>query len=77
MKKEFRTQTGQTGMDAYLFEAAAIANSQRDLDARFKRLLQVVHEEAPEVFADSTDFHPEFARAGRAKSFLAYLMKRR
>lgn len=76
--KKFRTQTGQTGMDAYIFEASVIMNSQRELDARFKRLLEVVHEEAPEVFACSTDYHPElYARAGSAKSFLAYLMKRR
>lgn len=34
----FRTRTGQTGRDAYIFEANAIANAQRELDARMERL---------------------------------------
>lgn len=44
----FRTATGQTGLDAYLFEAAAIANAQRELDARMGRLMDAITEENPD-----------------------------
>lgn len=42
----FRTQTGQTGMDAYIYEVTAIANAQRDLDKRFNDLVEVIREES-------------------------------
>lgn len=38
----FRTPTGQTGNDAYRFEAAQIADAQRELDARRDRLAAVM-----------------------------------
>lgn len=56
MTTKFRTATGQTGLDAYLFEATAIANAQRELNTRFHRLLDTVRTEQPCRFYDSTDF---------------------
>lgn len=44
----FRTPTGQTGKDAYSYELAAIANTKRELDSRFVRLLTAMKEELPE-----------------------------
>jgi hypothetical protein len=70
----FRTSTGQTGLDAYVFEAAAIANSKRELDARFRRLRENVAEESPHLFANSTDFL--FSGANAAEHFVHYLQGR-
>jgi len=67
----FRTPTGQTGTDAYVFEAAQIANAQRELDARFTRLRAVIAEEAPELFKSSTDF--KWAKAVSAEHLSWYL----
>lgn len=67
----FRTATGQTGMDAYQFEAAAIANAQRELDARFQRLRAVVAAESPELIRARTDFM--MAGADKAEHFSHYL----
>jgi hypothetical protein len=61
MMTQFRTATGQTGRDAYEFEAAQILNARRELDARVERLLRVMHEEAPEIFECSTDFFPDWS----------------
>lgn len=70
----FRTNTGQTGRDAYIFEATAIANAQRELDKRFNRLLQAAHSEQPEMFAYSTDYHPHFdSQAKNAAGFAEYV----
>lgn len=70
----FRTPTGQTGRDAYIFEATAIANAQRELDARFRRLLEAAHSEHPEMFACSSDYIPQFdGQAGKAKGFAEYI----
>lgn len=70
----FRTPTGQTGRDAYIFEATAIANAQRELDARFRRLLEVAHNEHPEMFAYSTDYHPQLTKGAiSAKGFAKYI----
>lgn len=44
----FRTPTGQTGKDAYVYELAAIANEKRELDKRFLRLLTIMKTELPE-----------------------------
>lgn len=70
----FRTPTGQTGKDAYVFEASQIANAQRELDARFKRLRKTVAEEAPELFRHTTDFIT--ADAAAAEHFEWYLQGR-
>lgn len=70
----FRTATGQTGKDAYVFEAAQIANAQRELDARFAKLRQVVADEAPALLQNSTDFL--LAGADKAEHFAAYLQGR-
>ncbi len=43
----FRTPSGQTGSDAYAYEAAQIANSLRELNARASRLSQAMAEEIP------------------------------
>jgi hypothetical protein len=76
----FRTPTGQTGVDAYVFEATAIANAQRVLDARFKELHATARKEHPELFKFSTDFMWSGAEAalhfsayiqGKEKEFLA------
>jgi hypothetical protein len=37
-REMFRTASGQTGRSAYVFEAAQVANAQRDLDERMERL---------------------------------------
>jgi hypothetical protein len=68
----FRTQTGQTGPAAYQYEAAGIANAQRELDARFHRLIDAVREENPQLFSDRTDymFKPP---ATKAEQFSHYL----
>lgn len=42
------TATGQTGRDAYLYEAQQVANAQRELDARMARLVNVIQEECAE-----------------------------
>lgn len=41
----FRTPTGQTGTDAYAYEAAQIENSLRDLNARAARLAEAMAQE--------------------------------
>jgi hypothetical protein len=43
----FRTATGQTGRDAYIFEASAIANSLRDLNECMARLSAAMLDELP------------------------------
>ncbi len=43
----FRTHTGQTGTDAYQYEAAAIVNALRELDARAAALASVMVAELP------------------------------
>lgn len=73
-KPPFRTQTGQTGKDAYIFESAAIANAQRELDRRFRELREIVAEEQPELLKNSTDFL--WAGATSADHFTHYLMGR-
>lgn len=67
----FRTATGQTGRDAYVFEATAIANAQRELNLRFRKLRATVEEESPELFLHSTDFL--FSGADTAEHFSYYL----
>jgi hypothetical protein len=44
----FRTPSGQTGTDAYIYEAAQIRNSLRELDRRAARLAAVMVDELPE-----------------------------
>ena len=72
MSQPFRTPTGQTGMDAYVYEAAQISNVQRELNARFHCLIDVVRTEQPDVFEHETDFmfRPD---ATHADHFLDYL----
>jgi hypothetical protein len=72
MSEPFRTPTGQTGPDAYQYEAAAIANAQRELDNRFHRLIDAVRSENPQMFVGSTDymFRPS---ASKAEQFGHYL----
>lgn len=84
----FRTATGQTGRDAYLFEAAAIANSQRELDARMERLTDaMVNEDAdltcyskitetisPSVFDLRRLLPAHFSRAHHASELVRYLI---
>jgi hypothetical protein len=41
----FRTATGQTGIDAYIYEATQIANAQRDLNRRMLRLANTIKAE--------------------------------
>lgn len=73
-ERPFTTPTGQTGRDAYSYEAAAIANAQRELDARFRRLLEAAHREHPELFAYSTDYSPQLnGQARHATGFASYL----
>jgi hypothetical protein len=69
----FRTPTGQTGTDAYVYEAAQIANAQRELDARMQDLLTAMHTEQPDLFHNTTDFAPQWARATSARNLLEYL----
>ena len=72
----FRSRTGQTGKDAYVYEAAAIANAIRDLDKKYKEILEAAHSEHPELFKRWTDFHPELgARAQNAGKFVDYLLE--
>lgn len=68
----FRTPTGQTGQDAYIYEAAQIMNAQRDLNTRFHRLIETVRKEAPDTFRASSDygFKPN---ATKAEHFLHYI----
>lgn len=72
--KQFRTPTGQTGKDAYSYEAAAIANEQRELNARFRRLVDAVREESPQLLLNTTDFM--FSDANTAPKFVHYLKGR-
>lgn len=69
----FRTATGQTGLDAYKFEAAAIANAQRVLNERMHKLVVAIHEEAPETFVHSTDWW--FSGGDHAQSLSDHLKK--
>lgn len=69
----FRTPTGQTGKDAYVFEAAAIANEMRELTARFQALREVVLEEMPELMPHRSDF--AFSDAGAAGKFLEHIQR--
>lgn len=70
----FTTPSGQTGKDAYVFEAQAIANAQRDLDARMRRLCQAIHTESPELLYSPSDYHPVLGvTADRSRQLLAYL----
>lgn len=70
----FTTPTGQTGKDAYVYEAAQIANAQRELDARMKRLLVAAHTEHPELFHYESDYDPELTiGATSAGKFVNYL----
>jgi len=43
----FRTQTGQTGRDAYIYELAAIRNARRALDRQMLHLIEVMTAELP------------------------------
>lgn len=67
----FCTNTGQTGKDAYIAEAAEIAEAQNALDKRFRHLRATVAEEAPELFEHSADF--AFSGADSADHFAHYL----
>ena len=70
----FRTATGQTGKDAYINEATAIANAQRDLDDRLRRLCSAIHSEHPELLRNRSDWNPRLApRMGGGRSLAAYL----
>jgi hypothetical protein len=69
----FCSPTGQTGKDAYIYEAAQIANEQRELDKRFRHLRATVAEENPDLFENPTDF-AFTANASHAAHFLAYLL---
>lgn len=44
----FRTPTGQTGKDAYVYEITRIRNAQRDLDTQLRNLLANITDELPE-----------------------------
>lgn len=46
----YRSPTGQTGPDAYIYEATAIKNALRDLNARAKRLAEIMVAELPEDY---------------------------
>lgn len=46
-KGPFRTPSGQTGRDAYRYEAAQIRNLQRELDDRALALAAAMEEEIP------------------------------
>lgn len=75
-KPKFRTRSGQTGTDAYIYEASQIANCQRELDERMRRLCEVIHEEAPETFKYSTDYHPRLGvNGGHARALSDYILK--
>lgn len=77
-QQPFRTPTGQTGPDAYEYEAAQIANAQRDLDARFHKLLEAAHSEHPELFEFESDFNVMLhGSASRAEAFGHYVMRQR
>jgi hypothetical protein len=74
----FRTATGQTGYDAYIFEATAIANEQRELRERLRTLLQAAHAEQPALFGHSTDWHPQLlGRQADAAELVTYLERAR
>jgi hypothetical protein len=45
----FRTPSGQTGRDAYVFEAASIVNELRELKARWARLQETIETEQPDA----------------------------
>lgn len=74
----FTTATGQTGRDAYVFEATAIANAKRELDARMRTLLEAMRAESPELFACPSDWNPRLghARAESALSLAEYVALR-
>lgn len=70
----FSTPTGQTGASAYIYEAAQIANAQRNLDERMRRLCTAVYDEAPGLLEHSTDYHPQLGVDGTsAEGFVEYL----
>lgn len=71
---QFRSATGQTGRDAYIYEAAQIENAQRALNERFARLLTAAHDEHPELFESISDYCAQLdGVATNAESFGHYL----
>ena len=68
----FRTVSGQTGPTAWEYEAAQIANAQRELDARAARLSDIMQREVPEdacvKFSIATPRFPEAVTYGDAES---------
>lgn len=46
----FRTPSGQTGHDAYVYAAAQIANRQRALDRMLTELVETIASESPADF---------------------------
>jgi hypothetical protein len=70
----FRTVTGQTGKDAYIYEAAAIANAQRELNTRMKKLVDTIKEEAPDLAFYTRPAGPN-PRASDAREVCELLMK--
>lgn len=68
----FTTPYGHIGYDAYQYEATAIANAQRELNARFHRLLEIVRTESPDTFYNVSDyaFKPN---ATKAENFSHYI----
>lgn len=50
----FRTQTGQTGKEAYQYELAALRNSKRALERQMTHLIEVIKSE---LSLDATSTH--------------------
>src|SRR4051794_27029894 len=59
MHDRFTTPTGTTGRDAYIYEAAQIANAQRELDARMARLRTAIAREVPASETASITLHDD------------------
>lgn len=74
----FRTRTGQTGRDAYINEATAIANAKRELDERTRELLEAMRAEGF-AFYHSSDYDPRLGAglAENAGALAEYILKGR
>lgn len=74
----FRTATGQTGPDAYMYEASQILNCQRELDGRAARLARVMADELPESvsvkWAMPSAAHPDFFHEWDERDALAKVL---
>lgn len=75
--KVFRSSTGQTGIDAYIYEAGAIANAYRDLNIKAKKLRDAVMAENHPGSAVYNAAANELETASGAGDFVEHMVDHR